>query len=84
METYTGAQYAFALKFYYKNPGSFVTARHLCRSNFEIHRNDPVPLPHATETRMKYFEATGSASAINPWSGYFLFCPRVCYCDSSH
>jgi len=56
----------------------------ICRSNFEIHRNGPVSLPHAIETRMKCFEATGSASAINPWAGYFLFCPRVCYCDSSH
>lgn len=60
MKTRTGAQHAFALNLYYK------TARHLCRCNFAIHRNDPVPLVHAIKAQMKYFEATGSALAKKP------------------
>jgi hypothetical protein len=61
MKTRTGAQHAFALNLYYKTGGRYVTARHLCRCNFAIHRNDPVPLAHAIKAQMKYFEATGFA-----------------------
>jgi hypothetical protein len=45
-----------------------VTARHLCRCNFSIHRNNPVPLALAIKAQIKYFEATGSALAKNTWA----------------
>ena len=45
MESWTGAQRAFAIKSFYKNSDSYVaTKREFCKK-FEIHRNSKVPSP---------------------------------------
>jgi len=61
MEPWTGAQLAFAVKAFYKNGDSFVTAQREFRREFGIHRNPAVPSAHAIKTCVRNFEATGSA-----------------------
>jgi len=56
----TGAQSAFALKAFYKNGDSFVTAQREFRREFEIHRNRAVPSAHAIKIWVRNFEATGT------------------------
>jgi len=60
MESWTGAQRAFAVKAFYKNSDSFVIAQREFRREFGIHRNRAVPSAHAVKTWVRNFEATGS------------------------
>jgi len=47
MEPWTGARRAFAVKAFYKNGDSFVTAEGEFRREIGIHRNRAVPSAHA-------------------------------------
>jgi len=47
MESWTGAQRAFAVKLFYKNNDSYVAAQREFRKKFGIHRNSKVPSAHA-------------------------------------
>ena len=60
MESWTGAQCAFAVKSFYKNKGSFVAAQREFRKKFGIHRNSKVPSAHDIKTWANNFEETGS------------------------
>lgn len=55
-----GAQRAFAVKAFYKNNDSFVSAQREFRRQFVIHSNNPVPSSHAIKIWVRNFEATGS------------------------
>ena len=60
MESWTGAQSAFAVKSFYKNNDSYVAAHREFRKIFGIHRNGRVPSAHAIKTWVNNFEETGS------------------------
>jgi transposase len=60
MESWTGAQRAFALKSFYKNNDSYVAAQHEFRKKFRIHRNSNVLSAHAIKTWVNNFKETGS------------------------
>ena len=60
MESWTGAQRAFAVKSFYKNNDSYVAAQNEFRKKFGIHRNSKVPSAHTTKTWVNNFEVTGS------------------------
>jgi len=59
MESWTGAQSAFAVKSFYKN-NSYVAAQREFRKKFGIHRNSKVSSAHAIKTWLNNFEETGS------------------------
>jgi hypothetical protein len=59
MESWTGAQRAFAVKSFYKND-SYVAAQCEFCKKFGIHRNSKVPSAHATKTWVNNFEETSS------------------------
>ena len=67
MESWTGAQRAFAVKSFYKNNDNNVAAQREFRKKFGIHRNSKVPSAHATKTYVNNFEETGST--VNKKSG---------------
>jgi len=50
MESWAGAQRAFAVKSCYKNNDSYVAAQSEFRKKFWIHRNSKVPSAHAIKT----------------------------------
>jgi len=60
MESWTGAQRAFAVKLFYKNNDSHVAAQREFRKKFGIHRNSKVPSAHAIKTWVNNLEETGS------------------------
>jgi len=60
MESWAGAQCAFAVKSVYKNNDSYVAAQREFRKKFGIHRNSKVPSAHAIKTWVNNFEETGS------------------------
>jgi len=60
MESWTGAQRAFAVKSFYKNNDSYVAAQRKFRKKFGIHRNSKVPSAHAIKTWVSNFEETGT------------------------
>ena len=60
MESWTGAQRAFAVKSFNKNNDSYVAAQREIRKKFRIHRNSKVPSAHATKTWVNNFEEAGS------------------------
>jgi len=60
MESWTGAQRAFAVKSFYKNNDSYIAAQHEFRKKFGILRNSKVPSAHALKTWVNNFEETGS------------------------
>ena len=60
MESWTGAQFAFAVKAFYKNGDSFVIAQHEFQRQFGIHHNRAVPSAHAIKTWVWNFEFIGS------------------------
>jgi len=60
MESWTGAQRAFAVKSFYKNNDNYVAAQREFRKKFGIHRNSKLPSAHAIKTRVNNFEETGS------------------------
>ena len=60
MESWTGAQRAFAVKSFYKNSDSYVVAQREFRKKFGIHRNSKVTSAHAIKTWVNNFEETGS------------------------
>ena len=60
MESWNDAHRAFAVKAYYKNNDSYVSAQRVFRNHFDIPRNDPVPSAFAIKTWNKNFEETGS------------------------
>jgi len=60
MESWIGAQGAFAVKSFYKNNNSYVAAQREFRKKFGIHRNSKVPSAHAIKTWVNNFEETGS------------------------
>ena len=60
MESWTGAQRAFAVKSLYENKDSYVAAQREFRKKFGIHRNSKVPSAHAIKTWVNNFEETGS------------------------
>jgi len=60
MESWTGAQSAFAVKSFYKNKDSYVAAQREFRRKFGIHRNSKVPSAHAIKTWVNNFAETGS------------------------
>ena len=60
MESWTGAQRAFAVKSFYKNNDSYVAVQREFRKKFGIHRNSKVPSAHAIKTWVNNFEETGS------------------------
>ena len=59
MESWTGAQHAFAVKPFYKNDG-YVVAQCEFRKKFGIHRNNKEPSAHVIKTWVNNFEETGS------------------------
>ena len=59
MESWTGAQRAFAVKSFYKND-SYVAVQREFRKKFGIHRNRKVPSAHAIKTWVNNFEETSS------------------------
>ena len=60
MESWTGAQRAFAVKSFYTNNDSYVAAQREFRKKFGIHRNKKVPSAHAIKTWVNNFEETVS------------------------
>jgi len=60
MESWTGAQRAFAVKSFYKNDDTYVAAQHEFRKKFGIHRDSKVLSAHAVKTWVNNFEETGS------------------------
>ena len=60
MQSWTGAQRAFAVKSFYKNNDSYVAAQREFRKKFWNHRNSKVQSAHAINTRVNNFEETGS------------------------
>ena len=60
MESWTGAQSAFAVKSFYKNNDSYVVAQREFRKTFGIHRNSKETSAHAIKTWVNNFEETGS------------------------
>jgi hypothetical protein len=60
MESWTGAQRAFAVKSFYKNNDSYVADQHEFRKKFGIHRNSKVPSAHAIKTWINNSVETGS------------------------
>jgi hypothetical protein len=60
MDSWTGAQRAFAVKSFYKNNDSYVPVQREFRKTFGIHRNSKVPSAHAIKTWVNNFEETGS------------------------
>jgi len=60
MESWTGAERAFAVKSFYKNNDSYVAAQREFRKKFGIHRNTKVPSAHAIKTWVNNSEETGS------------------------
>jgi len=60
MKSWTGAQHAFALKWFYKND-SYIAPQHEFRKKFRIHWNSKVPSAHAIKTWVNSFEETGSS-----------------------
>jgi len=60
MESWTGAQRAFAVKSFYKNNDSYVAAQRERRKKSGIHRKSKVPSAHAIKTWVSNFEETGS------------------------
>ena len=60
MESWTGAQCAFAVKSFYKNTYSYVAAQREFRKKFGIHRNSKLPSAHAIKMWANNFEETGS------------------------
>jgi len=60
MESWTGAQRAFAVKSFCKNNGSYVAVRREFRKKFGINRNSKVPSAHTVKTWVNNFEETGS------------------------
>ena len=59
MESWTGAQCAFAVKSFYKNDSYVAAQREFCKK-FGIHRNSKVPSAHAIKTWVNNFKETGS------------------------
>jgi len=64
MESWTGAQRAFAVKPFYKNNDNDVVAQREFRQKFGIHQNSKLPSAHAIKTWVNNFEETGST--VNP------------------
>jgi len=64
MESWTGAQRAFAIKSFYKND-SYTATQFEFRKKFGIHQNSKVPSAHATKTWVNNFEETGSTVKKN-------------------
>ena len=60
IESWTGAQRAFAVKSFYKNNDSYVAAQSKFRKKFGIHQNSKVPSAHAIKKWVYNFEETGS------------------------
>ena len=60
MESWTGAQRAFAVKSFYKNNDSYFAAQRKFRKKFGIQRNSKVPSAYAIKTWVNNFEETGS------------------------
>jgi hypothetical protein len=63
MEPWTGAQRAFALRAFYKNGDSLVTAQREFRTEFGIHRNHAVPSAHAIKIRVQNFFSVESVAS---------------------
>lgn len=61
MDGWTNPQRAFAVKAYYETH-SYAAAQRLFRTQFAIHRNRPVPTPHAIKLWVANFEATASTN----------------------
>ena len=59
MESWTGAQCAFAVKSFYMND-SYVAVQHEFHKKFGIHQNSKVPSAHAIKTWVNNFEETSS------------------------
>jgi len=60
MESWTGAQRAFAVKSFDENNDSYVAAQREFRKKFGIRRNSKVTSAHAIQTSVNNFEETGS------------------------
>jgi hypothetical protein len=59
MESWTGAQRAFAVKSFYKNNDIYVAVQREFRKKFGIRRNSKVPSAHARKTWVNIFEEPG-------------------------
>jgi len=60
MESWTGAQRAFAVKSFYKINDSYVAAQREFRKKFGINRNSKVPSAHVIKMCVNNFEETDS------------------------
>lgn len=69
MDTWNGAQRAFAIKSFYKNNDSVEVARREFRRQFNLGRHGRVPSAHAINTWIRNFEETGSALKKKPPGG---------------
>ena len=67
LESWTGAQRAFAVKSFYKNSDSYFAAQCEFCEKFGIHQNSKVPSAHAIKTSVNNFEETGSTVKPSAW-----------------
>jgi hypothetical protein len=59
MESWAGAQRAFAVISFYKNNDSYVAAQLEFRKKIVIHRNSEAPSAHAMKTWVSNFKESG-------------------------
>jgi hypothetical protein len=64
MGSWNGAHGAFAVKAYYKNNDSYVSAQRVFRNHFNIPRNEPVPSAHAIKTWIKNANVARAEGAL--------------------
>jgi hypothetical protein len=55
MDSWTGAQPAFAVKSFKKNNDSYIAAQHEFRKKFGIHRKSKLPSAHAIKTWLTFW-----------------------------
>jgi hypothetical protein len=63
MDSWTGAQRAFALISFYTNDSYVAAQREFCKK-FGIHRKNEVPSAHAVKTWVNNFEEIGSTRKV--------------------
>ena len=79
MESWTGAQRAFAVNSFYKDNDSYVAAQREFRKKFGIQRNSKVPSAHAIKTWVNNFEETGSTIKNKDTGRDFKESRSTCY-----
>ena len=81
MESWSGAQRAFAVTSFYNNNDSYIAAQREFRKKFGIHGNGKVPSAHAIKTWMNNFEKTGSTAKKKGGSVKTVKSDRLAGCE---